>query len=219
MGKEGKASNPGAEKGSATIGGMSRRAFAAGCVGAAATLALGGLKAVPAQAVVRPPGGQDESTLIGACIHCEKCYEACPRDVIALGTFEDGLLNMRTPKMDFRYGYCDFCAEENGGVPKCVATCPTNALKLPANATAESTIIGIAEINTSWCLAYRRMFCRSCYDACPYEAIILDDSNCPHVLTDVCNGCGACESVCLSLTTGSIVVGETGLAIVVKPLE
>lgn len=216
MGKEETASAPAAEP---TIGGMSRRAFAAGCVGAAAALALGGMKAIPAQALVRPPGGQDESVLLGACIHCEKCYEACPRHVIAPATFEDGILNMRVPKMDFRSDYCDFCAEENGGMPKCVATCPTKALQLPAGATAENTIIGVAEITTDWCLAYRRMFCRSCYDACPYEAITLNDSSCPVVHADLCNGCGACEAVCISMQAGSIAVGENHRAIIVVPVE
>lgn len=216
MGKE-EVSRPDAAP--ATIGGMSRRAFAAGCVGAAATLALGGLKTLPAQAQVRPPGGQDEARLLGACIHCEKCYEACPRKVIALATFEDGIVGMRTPKMDFRADYCDFCKDENGGVPKCVATCPTNALALPSGIKPEEQIIGIAELNTNWCLAYRRMFCRSCYDACEYEAIILNDSNCPVVIEDKCNGCGACEAVCISMKAGSISIGATNRAIVVKPLE
>ncbi len=203
----------------ATIGGMSRRAFTAGCVGAVATLALGGLKAVPAEAQVRPPGGQDEARLLGACIHCEKCYEACLRKVISLSTFEDGILQMRMPKMDFRADYCDFCAESNDGVPLCVETCPTKALELSATATAENTIIGIAEITNDWCLAYRRMFCRSCYDACPYEGLILNESDCPVVVPDKCNGCGACEAACISMKSGSLAPGETHRAIIVKPLE
>ena len=217
MGKEEGASRPEAAAG--LIGGMSRRAFTAGCVGAAATLALGGLKAVPAQALVRPPGGQDDKILFGACIHCEKCMEACPRHVIVPATFEDGILNMRLPKMDFHADYCDFCAEENGGVPKCVATCPTNALKLAKDATPENTIIGVAEITTDWCLAFRRMLCRSCYDACPYGAISLDESNRPVVDAKLCNGCGACEAVCISMKAGSIAVGETHRAIIVVPLD
>ena len=34
-----------------------------------------------------------------------------------------------------------------------------------------------------------------------------------------CNGCGACESVCVSLKAGSIVSGAQERAIVVKPIE
>ena len=36
---------------------------------------------------------------------------------------------------------------------------------------------------------------------------------------DKCNGCGACESVCVSLQNGSISAGATERAIVVRPLE
>ncbi|MFR1166142.1 MAG: hypothetical protein ACLSDQ_00100 [Adlercreutzia equolifaciens] len=39
------------------------------------------------------------------------------------------------------------------------------------------------------------------------------------MLNDACNGCGACESVCVSLQNGSISAGATERAIVVRPLE
>ena len=34
-----------------------------------------------------------------------------------------------------------------------------------------------------------------------------------------CNGCGACESVCVSLQNGSISEGATSRAITIKPLD
>ena len=115
--------------------------------------------------------------------------------------------------------WCDWCADEHGGTPLCVSACPTEALKLPDGATAENTIIGKAVINTDWCLAYKLIGCRFCYDACPYEAMELDENNRPVVIEDKCNGCGACESVCVSLQNGSISEGATARAIVVHPLE
>ncbi len=102
---------------------------------------------------------------------------------------------MRTPTFDFSANWCDWCAEEHDGTPLCVSACPTEALKLPDDATAENTIIGKAVINTDWCLAYKLIGCRFCYDACPYEAMELDENNRPVVIEDKCNGCGACESV------------------------
>ena len=120
---------------------------------------------------------------------------------------------------DFSDSYCDWCTEENGGTPLCVSACPTRALELPAGATKENTIIGRAVINTDWCLAYKLIGCRFCYDACPYEAITLDDENRPVVLDNKCNGCGACESVCVSLQNGSISEGATSRAITIKPLD
>ena len=116
----------------AKTGGMTRRTLCLGIGGAAVMLGLGGLKVANPQAIIRPPGGQDEDRLISACIRCEKCYEICPRDVIRPAHIEDGILNMRTPTFDFSDGYCDWCTEENGGTPLCVSACPTRALELPA---------------------------------------------------------------------------------------
>ena len=49
----------GAKAADKPIAGMSRRMYTLGCAGAAATLVLGTLKFVPAEALVRPPGWQD----------------------------------------------------------------------------------------------------------------------------------------------------------------
>lgn len=202
-----------------TYAGMTRRTLCLGIGGAAAMLALGTLKYVGSKPLIRPPGGQDEEHLISACIRCEKCYEICPRSVIKTAHIEDGIVSMRTPTFDFSANYCDWCQEENNGDPLCVRACPTEALKLPAGSTVENTIIGKAVINTNWCLAYLLIGCRFCFDACPHEAMELDSDNRPVVITDRCNGCGACESVCVSLQNGSISAGATERAIVVRPLD
>lgn len=201
---------------------ITRRALCIGAVGTAALAGLGALRYVGHNPLCRPPGGQDESHLVSACIRCQKCYEACPRDVIKPALIEDGFLGMRTPMLTFDSNYCDYCTEFNGGTPYCVEVCPTDALQLDAGATVDSVIIGLAVINTKECLAYRNTGCKSCYDACPYEAIELDSSakNArPYIIEDKCNGCGACESVCVSLSSGSIASGATERAITVKPLD
>lgn len=201
---------------------VSRRSLVIGVGSTAALLGLGALRYVGHNPLNRPPGGQDESHLVSACIRCEKCYEACPRHVIVPARIEDGLLGMRSPALDFSANYCDFCQEENGGTPLCVATCPTLALQLPEGATAQNTIIGLAVIDSRTCLAFRDTGCRECYDACPYEAITLEGTGYsprPVIVEDRCNGCGACESACVSLSSGSIASGATERAVVVRPLE
>jgi ferredoxin-type protein NapG len=194
---------------------MSRRTFALGVGGVVALFGLGSLKLVNRTSIIRPPGGQNEDQLISACIRCEKCYEVCPRNVIAPTHIEDGVLAMRTPTFDFNNNYCDFCTEDNNAHPLCVASCPTRALELGEGQTAKNTIIGKALLNQEWCLAYKLIGCRYCYDACPYEALVLDENNRPQVLTDICNGCGACESVCVSLKNAAITTGATSRAIIV----
>lgn len=198
--------------------GISRRALCIGGCATAAMLGIGSLRFLGHAPLRRPPGGQDEMRLIGACIRCERCYEVCPRHVIAPSRIEDGILGMRTPTLDFDADWCDFCIEENGGVPLCVQACPTEALKLAEGADEHSVVIGRAVIDERQCLAYRDSGCRYCYDACPYEAIRMDGER-PVVIAEACNGCGACESVCVSLKTGAIATGATERAIVVKPLE
>lgn len=208
------------EKRERTYAGMTRRTFGLGAVGAATLLAMGGLHALPAQAQVRPPGGQDEDRLVATCIRCERCVEACPRKALKPAPLENGILSMRTPTVDFDEGWCDFCKEENGGTPRCVAFCPTAALALDAKADASSTILGKAVIIQDWCLAWSwDNGCKSCYDACPYEAMELDEYDRPVVVADACNGCGACQNACVSLKDGSIAVGATSRAIVVVPEE
>jgi ferredoxin-type protein NapG len=198
---------------------MSRRSFVLGASGIVVLGGLGGLRFTRHTPLVRPPGGQDEDRVIAACNRCERCYEICPREVIVPAHIEKGIVTMRTPTFDFSRSYCDWCQESNEGQPLCVRTCPTRALELPAGATPENTILGEAVINEDWCLAYRLIGCRFCYDACPYEAMDIDSLGRPFVIKEKCNGCGACESVCVSLKNASITLGATDRAIVVRPLD
>ncbi len=199
---------------------LTRRTFAVGAGGAAVLLAMGGLTAIPAREQVRPPGGQDESHLISTCIRCERCVEACPRNALRPSHVESGILGVRTPTVNFDEGWCDFCKEENNGMPRCVQFCPTGAISLAENATVKTTVLGKATIIHDWCLAWAKANgCKFCYDACPYAALELDAFGRPVVIRENCNGCGACQSVCVSLTEGSIATGATSRAIVVMPEE
>lgn len=199
-------------------GGMSRRDVCLGVGGIAVLFGLGGLKFAPREGIVRPPGGQDENRLLGACVRCERCAEVCPRQVISPAHLEKGVLGVRTPEMNFYANFCDWCEEENGGVPLCAKSCPTGALSLDPPPTPESCVLGVAVIDNEQCLAQRMTLCRTCYDACRYQAIELDEMSRPYVVPERCNGCGACESVCVSLTNASIGANATERAIVVRPI-
>ena len=126
-------------------------------------------------------------------------------------------MQMRTPTMSFESDYCDFCADQAGGVPLCAQVCPTHALDL--SSVTSQTVLGVAVVDESSCLAYRMTGCRFCVDACPYNAMEVDDLGEISVIADACNGCGACEAACVSLKEGSISSGATRRAITVRPLE
>jgi ferredoxin-type protein NapG len=199
---------------------LNRRTFAVGIGGALAVLGLGGtVKAFGSKPMCRPPGGQDEDHFVAACLRCEKCREACPMKVLKPSRLEDGLLNVRTPTMRFKDNWCDFCDSYNGGKPRCVEVCPTQALLLPDGASKENTIIGKAYIRHDWCLGWLLKGCRICHDACPYEAIELDEFQRPHIIWDNCNGCGKCEMDCVSMKVVSIVAGATHRAVTIHPAE
>ena len=207
---------PAPEEGARRRGGMTRREAIAGLACACGAVGLGaGAKYLGGGSCLRPPGGQDEDRLLALCVRCQRCVEACPQHAVAPAGVEEGFLNLRTPTMDFHAGYCDFCEERNDGRPLCVESCPTTALRVDALAKREDVVMGEPLLMTDWCLAYRMTRCRSCHDACELDAITLDDAVRPHLVLDKCNGCGACENVCPSMTAGTPVAGATHRAIIV----
>ena len=171
---------------------ITRRTLITGGAGAAVLLALGGVSkyAFGSTPLLRPPGGQDESYFIARCIKCDRCRSACPLNCIAVANMNDGLLNARTPKLDYHIGYCDFCN-------KCIDCCPTGAL---VSFDSEKEWIAPAVIDTRLCIAYQPEGggCKKCIDGCPYDAIGTDSHGRPVVIPEKCNGCGYCEFICPS---------------------
>lgn len=100
--------------------------------------------------------------------------------------------------MDFHRGACDFCG-------KCEDVCPAGSI-LGAHET--SSVIGIAEVDQQRCIAWVQGGCEVCVEACPYDALSLDESARPVVNASACNGCGVCENVCPSNTYLSFVGGK-----------
>lgn len=206
-------------EGSEKIEGITRRTLCAGACAGAVALAVGGLKVMPSQALVRPPGGQDEDRMLERCIRCALCIESCPWRVLRGARLSESIIGVGMPVADFTYNWCDLCVSR-GGTPLCTQICPTGALELPEDGS--TPVIGIAEIVQEWCLPWATgKKCKRCYRICPSEhrAIKLDKKGRPTVDVEKCVGCGACQKACLRPDEGSLAPQPDLRAIMVKPFS
>ncbi|MGV8084368.1 MAG: 4Fe-4S dicluster domain-containing protein [Coriobacteriia bacterium] len=204
---------------------FSRKTFLEVTGAAAATLGLGGVARVlkRGHSPLRPPGGQDEVSFISRCLKCDRCRSVCPTSVIGVAHLEDGIIDARTPKLNFKLGYCTFCG-------KCVEVCPTEALVPFETETTTfgsesvnkpvSLVVGLAVVRKDRCLAWLAPTpgCTQCSQQCPYDAISLDKIKRPIVDESKCNGCGLCEYVCPALQLRSY-IGGTIRGIEVEPIS
>ena len=109
------------------------------------------------------------------CIRCGACQGTCPTAAIEV-TPEDVI-------------YCDIC----GGEPKCVATCPTGALKL------EDLVVDEAG-NTQGRIVFNPDKCNECGDCvevCPPQTLKLEEGKVKKIpLQGFCVMCQKCVDIC-----------------------
>ena len=137
---------------------LSRRSLVAGSALVAASFAVGSAASAldGGATCLRPPSAEDEERFRSLCLKCDRCRSACPQGCVRTGTLEDGLLNWRTPVMDFHRGLCDFCG-------RCEQTCPTGAIR---DVDAKANRIGLAVIDPQRCIK-----CGVCMSKCPFKAV------------------------------------------------
>ena len=169
-----------------------RRTFVIGGAAIVASAVVGaGIRPFTAQAdVLRPPGALAEDQFMARCIKCERCISVCPTDVVEPLGIESGLLQARTPTLNFASDSCTFC-------DKCREVCPTGAIVEVDPFAPQQGRIGVAVLHEGRCLAFiETNSCGICVDACPYEALFFDESRRPVVDEAKCNGCGECVKIC-----------------------
>ena len=191
---------------------LTRRNLFEGAGATAALLAVGGVAAVagPDTDPLRPPGAQDEERFIGTCIRCDRCRSVCPTGAIGVATVEEGLVNVRTPVMEFRLGYCDEC----DGAYRCQQVCPAGSFTA---FDPETDKLGVAVIDQDVCLTYGISGACSadCIPVCPVDALSIDDAGRLVLDPEPCWGCGACEYYCVSDSYGVFKgTGNRGINIV-----
>lgn len=169
-----------------------RREFLVGGAALAAGAALGfGVRPVVAEAdVLRPPGALPEGEFMARCVKCERCISVCPTDVLKPMGIEGGILQVRTPYLDYSNGSCTFC-------DLCRQVCPTEAIGLVDAFAPEKGRIGAAVVHEDRCLAFVEVgSCGMCVEACQYGALSFDKERRPVVDGSLCNGCGECVCIC-----------------------
>jgi len=189
---------------------LSRRQFLRLLLPAGVMIGLGGSVYVLSRdrTFLRPPGALSEYHFLSLCIKCRKCEEICPQNIIEAVTITEDVAGPGTPTLNFREGACDFCM-------KCVEVCPTGALEM---VDVEEIKLGLAEVVPESCIAWDWGGCTLCEDACPYEAIRLDERERPVVDAEKCTGCGFCEFECPGAALRSF-RSTSGRGIIVVPVD
>jgi|TARA_Y100000310_G_scaffold278729_1_gene297408 ferredoxin len=165
--------------------------------------------------MMRPPGSVAEEEFLAKCIKCDQCINVCPTNVLQPATLrEGGIEALWTPVLNFNIRQCQLKCT------LCSEVCPTGAIrkitvaeKLGMGEFNEQGPIrmGTAFINRSRCLPWANQIpCVVCEEVCPTapKAIQTYDEeekdvfgklvvlNKPHIVPDLCIGCGICQAEC-----------------------
>lgn len=185
-----------------------RRLVLASLIAGAASVALGRSAAgarQPDARLIRPPGVDNEARFLARCLRCSLCMQVCPTAGLQPTGLQAGLEGLWTPRLVPRLGYCDY------GCHACGQVCPSEAIPRLELARKRQQVLGVAEIDRNRCLPWAEGIpCIVCEEMCPtpeksirLEEVATSDANGqpvvvqrPHVLRDVCIGCGICENRC-----------------------
>ena len=158
--------------------------------------------------LIRPPGVREtnaDPVAFTKCTRCNECVRACPTGGLQPAVFEAGLEGLGTPILTPRLGFCDYSCNACGQV------CPVQAIPPLSLAKKRTQVIGQAYIDESHCIPWSEARpCLVCEEMCPLprKAIQLEKAEVwgpdgaqvsiqlPHVVREVCIGCGICEYKC-----------------------
>jgi MauM/NapG family ferredoxin protein len=159
----------------------------------------------PDPLLIRPPGAQDEAEFLSRCLRCSQCMKVCPTSGLQPSFLQGGLEAFWTPRLVPRLGYCNY------GCHACGQICPSGAIPPLDLATKRQAVLGVAVIDRDRCLPWvHGTPCIVCEEMCPVapKAIRLEEVAVidargeptvvqqPHMVSDLCIGCGICEYQC-----------------------
>lgn len=155
---------------------------------------------------ISPPGSNSIEEFNEKCTACNLCVSVCSTQVLQPSFLEFGFLNMLHPRMNNKYGFCNYKCTE------CLDICPTGALNPMPVEDKKLTQIGKAKFIKDNCVVYtQKTDCGACAEHCPTKAVRMEldrevNLKAPEVTDDYCIGCGACEFACPTIPYKAIYV-------------
>jgi len=155
---------------------------------------------------VTPPGSQSLAHFKVHCTACHLCVTHCPQQILKPAGFNFGIDYAFKPQMVFYdMAYCNYeCTI-------CTEICPTGAIHKLTKEAKKLTQVGIAHFEKDRCIvATEGTSCGACSEHCPTQAVrmeeYINDLTLPHVHSELCIGCGGCESICPARPIKAIIV-------------
>ena len=154
--------------------------------------------------LIRPPGAVAEEEFLRRCIRCGECMKVCIGSALHPDLLRGGAFSLWSPVLVARLGYCEY------DCTLCGQVCPTGAIGILKVEEKRKVKIGLAVIAKDRCLPFARgEECLVCEEHCPTgkKAIVFERRKVlvgsepqellqPRVLTELCIGCGICETRC-----------------------
>jgi len=136
----------------------------------------------PSGQVILPPWTHDIQSFRLLCDGCGNCISSCTGNILIRDSHG-------CPQVDFSGGPCTFCGA-------CAESCPRGAFSYEPS-TVPWTLKAFI---TDDCLAHDNVLCRTCAEHCQEKAISIPNTSgpisAPLILSEKCNGCGACFNPC-----------------------
>lgn len=168
--------------------------------------------------LIRPPGAVAEEEFLRRCIRCGECMKVCIGSALHPDLLRGGAFSLWSPVLVARLGYCEY------DCTLCGQVCPTGAITLLKVEEKRKTKIGLAVIDKDRCLPFARgEECLVCEEHCPTgkKAIVFDRRKVlvgsepkemlqPRILTELCIGCGICETRCPVVGRSAIIIISEG---------
>ncbi len=147
---------------------------------------------------VMPPGAGSRAEFLSRCTGCGLCIANCTGRTLKPAFLEYGVAGMGQPLLSFEVGKCEFNCRN------CSNLCPTGALRKMTEDEKQHCRIGMVHYYLEHCVVVTDgTHCGACAEHCPTGALQMvpykDGLTIPHVLEELCIGCGGCQYICPAL--------------------